>query len=108
MIPVLGLTYLLRHLWFQPSVCISFSSQHYAAKIYLDFFLSSPSCDLKKVTDSRLWFPFSRVVGNLAEIIEEILAEIQKSKPQSAGFDSLKTWAGTAKGNKSDSLFQIK
>lgn len=45
-------------------------------------------------------FAFSRVVCNLTEIIEEILAAIKKSQLQSAGFYSLKTQAGPGKREK--------
>lgn len=57
MIQVLALTHILCHLQFRPSICISSSSQHYVAKIYLDFCLPSPFWDLSEVTGSRLWVP---------------------------------------------------
>jgi len=57
MIQVLALNNLSCHLSFQPSVCISSSSWHYAANIELDFHLPSPFCDLSKVTGSKLWVP---------------------------------------------------
>lgn len=76
--------------------------------ILIFYFLHSPVISTKSQA-AGFGFPFSQVVCNLAEIIEEILAEIQKSKLQSAGLDSLKTRAGTGKGKKeSDSIFQIK
>lgn len=70
-------------------------------------FLHPPVISTKSLA-ADFGFPFSRVVCNLAEIIEEILAEIQESKLQSAGFDSLKTWAGTGKGKKGVRVFWIK
>lgn len=53
-------------------------------------FLHPPVISTKSLA-ADCGFPFSQVVCNLAEIIEEVLAEIQESKLQSAGFDSLKT-----------------
>lgn len=78
------------------------------SSILIFLFLYSPEISTKSQA-ADFGFPFSQVVCNLAEIREEILAEIQKSKLLSAGLDSLKTWAGTGKRKKeSDSILQIK
>lgn len=99
MIQVLTLTYLLHHLWFQPSVFLPVAGLMQPRSILIFLFLHPPVISAKSLA-AGFGFSFSRVVCNLAEIIEEILAEIRKSQLQSAGFDSLKIWAGPGKGEK--------
>lgn len=53
---------------------------------------TSPAADFE--------FPFSWIVYDVAEIVEEVLAETQKSQQQPAGFDSLKTWTVSGKRNR--------
>jgi len=57
----------------------------------LIFIFLHPSVISAKSLAANFGFPFGQVVCNLAEIVEEILPEIQKSQLHSADFDSLKT-----------------
>lgn len=55
LIQVLALTYLLRHLWFQPAVCISFSSWNYARSGQGFVFFHPPV--FSAVPGTRPWIP---------------------------------------------------